>query len=266
MRERVVEPTGHALSLEARLDAVAKELEAVAKVLRVVTSAHKRAGKAASAGTIRDISKSLTTLAESSSQLVRAAAAAQRAWPEQEGLDADTYHDEIARRARLSGFEGVAIGDGEVLSYPVVVRFDAKDMSVKLGRKRITAIRPSHLLEQLRKERERSESGADSNIFLHVLEKAYLHLTLGQTGKAVSLKAMYDLLTLRPGQTREYDLGEFLMDVYRLDRKGPHETKRGLKIQLSASSSARGGRGFKIVTERGTEKTYATLVFYEARA
>jgi hypothetical protein len=80
----------------------------------------------------------------------------------------------------------------------------------------------------------------------------------------VSLRDIYEALTLLPGSARDYSLDDFVMDVYRLDLSGPHVTRANHRFDLPASTSTRGGRGIRFATKDGDEKLYSTIRFQTA--
>ena len=262
MQQRLLGDENRTPPLDATLTEIDRAAEAAAKALASGRSAVKRLGDSSRQGRLRDLPKAIDQLNDSLSAL-RAATEAAATILATTGItgrvDADSYLTELARVASESGLEYVELGDGELLSFPVVVKFDSKEQKVLIGRKSVGSIRPTLVVKTLKQLRDKPRAAGDQ--FLNALEKAYLRLTSGQTGKSVLLQEVYDLLTLRPGQTKDYDLMDFLMDVYVLDRSGSTVTKQRRRLEFHAGTAARGGRGFRIVTERGTEKLYATLTF-----
>src|SRR5215467_13974352 len=162
-----------------------------------------------------------------------------------------------AEAGELSGVREV---DGHLYSFPVVVKVDARDLSLKVGRKTQRGLRPSAVVALLR--RLRSQPARDNvRPLLTAFEKAYLAATGGTDGIAVPLKRVYDLLVLRPGQGREYTEVDFLLDVYRLDRAGAQVTPSGRELSLPASTGTRAGKGSRFVTETGEERWYSSVRF-----
>ena len=52
------------------------------------------------------------------------------------------------------------------------------------------------------------------------------------TGKVIKLLDIYQLLTLLPGQSKEYTKEEFARDIYLLDKSGITTTNNGFVLSL----------------------------------
>ena len=80
------------------------------------------------------------------------------------------------------------------------------------------------------------------------------------------LKRIYDILTLRPGSSKEYSLLDFTREIYFLDRSGITDTKKGFRMTLTASTASRERQGelLRFVTRDGHEKLYAGIKFNPA--
>jgi hypothetical protein len=76
---------------------------------------------------------------------------------------------------------------------------------------------------------------------------------------------VYELLTLLPGQAREYSGHEFARDIYLLDRSGLTETRDGFVVSFPASTGTKsaGGR-ITAITENGQERRYWGIAFTRA--
>ncbi len=118
----------------------------------------------------------------------------------------------------------------------------------------------AHLKEvQQRPPRFRPEA------FLASLYEAYRRLNPPQRGlltrasRVVRLLQIYDLVTILPGQSREYTKAEFARDIYLLDRSGVTKTRNGAVVALHAGS----GREprIQVITEKGGEKFYFGISF-----
>jgi hypothetical protein len=81
--------------------------------------------------------------------------------------------------------------------------------------------------------------------------------------KVIKLLDIYQLLTLLPGQSREYTTEEFARDIYLLDKSGVATTRSGAVLDLvSPSTAARAlRRSLKVITEEGQEKLYYGIAF-----
>ena len=76
---------------------------------------------------------------------------------------------------------------------------------------------------------------------------------VGQSG-TVRLLELYELLTLLPGQAREYSRQEFARDVYLLEQSGTTTTRKGHRVRFPASTGTRrSGDTLRIIAEHGQE-------------
>ena len=126
--------------------------------------------------------------------------------------------------------------DGLLFSYPSVLRVLPADRAVRIDRKKVSSVRPSHIADMLLKNREKS-SGFSSSRFLEALYLVYKDVVSdsapgmlpANSGRVVPLARIYALITALPGAARDYDRSDFARDIYGLDSKGPRKTKMGLK-------------------------------------
>jgi hypothetical protein len=80
------------------------------------------------------------------------------------------------------------------------------------------------------------------------------------TGRAVKLLDIYQLLTLLPGQSREYTVEEFARDIYLLDKGRVTITSRGSVMKLfPPGRDIR--RSLSVITEEGQERLYYGISF-----
>ena len=81
----------------------------------------------------------------------------------------------------------------------------------------------------------------------------------------VRLLDMYNLLTLLPGQSRDYSRQEFARDIYLLDQSGVTTTRDGATVSFPASTGTRvPAATLRIVTQGGQEKLYYGIAFHPA--
>ena len=248
--------------LETELELLDQMLAAAEKAGKLANASLRKAHEGARTGNLRDLSKLLDGFRDSARALAQHATNSATSWTFQSDayFARGTYLSEVSKRAEDAGLTNVREMDGQLFSYPVAVKLDARDLSVKLGKKNLRAMRPSYLAGLLKQARS---APARENLapILHAMEKAYLQLSGGNVGLAVGLNDVYKTLTLLPGAARTYTPADFIMDVYRLDQAGPQMTKSGRRLDLPASTSTRGTRGTRFVTEAGDEKYYASIRF-----
>lgn len=104
--------------------------------------------------------------------------------------------------------------------------------------------------------------------FLEALFDAYAVLVAkGQKdlaeGPTIRLVDVYELLTLLPGQSREYSRQEFGRDLFLLDQSGVTTTRKGYVVSFPASTGTRTpSSALRVVTDQGEEKLYYGLAFH----
>jgi hypothetical protein len=248
--------------LESALEQLDERLGATARALAAAQKRLKDAVEASRHGNLRDLPGALESLVESSGTLAQTAVNARRSWAfdSHRHLEAGDYVAELLAHAGTDGLAGARDVDGQLYSFPVIVKVDARDLSLKIGKKIHRHLRPSAVVGRLR--RMRSQPARDNTRQLvTAFEKAYLAVTGGEDGVAVSLRRIYDLLVLRPGQGREYTELDFMLDVYKVDRAGRQVTPAGRELSLPASTGTKGGKGIRFVGETGEERLYSSIRF-----
>src|SRR5215471_5463678 len=248
--------------LEPALAQLDGRLAAAHRALATAQRQLKQTAEASRQGNLRDLPRLLAGATEAAGAFMRAASEAQGSWAfdGSRHLEDGAYMTELLASAEDGELSGVREVDGHLYSFPVVVKVDARDLSLRVGRKTQRGLRPSAVVALLR--RLRSQPSRDNlRPMLTALERAYLAASGGEEGIAIPLKRVYDLLVLRPGQGREYTEVDFLLDVYRLDRAGPQVTPSGRELSLPASTGTRAGKGLRFVTESGEERWYSSIRF-----
>jgi hypothetical protein len=84
-------------------------------------------------------------------------------------------------------------------------------------------------------------------------------------GIVIPLLEIYKLLTLLPGQAKEYSRQEFARDIYLLDQSGVTTTKKGFVISFPASTGTKSTTNtIRVITQEGQEKRYYGISFSQA--
>lgn len=248
--------------LEAALAHLDDQLAAAHKSLAAAQRQLRQATEASRQGNLRDLPKLLAGAAEAGGAFSLAATRARQSWQfdGQRHLSQGSYTAELMATAQAEELPGVREVDGQVYSFPVVVKVDTRDLSLKVGRKTQRGLRPTAVIALLK--RLRTQPAKDNlRPLLTALEKAYLAATSGQEGIAIPLKRVYELLVLRPGQSREYTEVDFLLDLYRLERARVQVTPSGRELSFPASTGTKGGKGTRFVTESGEDRQYSSIRF-----
>ena len=203
--------------------------------------------KAAQTGNIASIGRAQRNLQEALEALREPVQEAVSCWrltdDEVERRLRESYAAELQAAADAQGLE-VFERDGLLFSYPCLVRVVPGQQAVRVDRKKVSTIRPGHLVGILLKNREKS-SGFPSNRFIECLYKVYCELLkeqrpdLAGAGRVVPLARIYGLITALPGSAREYDRTDFARDLYALESEGPDRTRSGAVVSFPASTGTR---------------------------
>jgi hypothetical protein len=184
-------------------------------------------------------------------------------FPTEAYLKSGLYAQELLSIAQASGIEVIREVDGRLYSFPTVVVVATGGQYIKVGARTQYGLRPTHVIQLLGSLASSAKARADkvNADTLESFEKAYLKETRGETGVAIGLANIYDILTIRPRQATEYSQIDFLTEIYALDIRGPRLTRGGRHLSLPASTSTRGGQGYRVVAESGEEKLYSSIRF-----
>src|SRR5271166_3028607 len=110
--------------------------------------------------------------------------------------------------------------NGRLYCFPLLLRIDANQSAVRIGRKIERNIRPSELVRLLAKAQKRPQRFREQ-AFIDLIWRAYRRL-LGRDwngtdlGRVIALIDIHDTLTLLPGS--DYPPDEFARDLLLLDR------------------------------------------------
>ena len=163
--------------------------------------------------------------------------------------------------------------EGRLFSYPVLLRIlggsTTADLAVTIDRKRTRSIRPSFLAGVLKRASTQTPKFRP-DVFLKALFEAYrvAEAERGQrnmdarTGPMVELARLYELLTLFPGQQKDYGRQEFSRDLYLLDQSTAKETNNHT-YRFAASTGTKGSttKLFQLVDREGRERVYYAISF-----
>ncbi len=205
--------------------------------------------KAAREGNIARVRREQHRLGEALSALRQEVVNSSSSWPfqeeEEEQYLGDHYADELRRAAEEMNLN-IYERDGNLISYPSIVRVLPGDRAVKVDRKKESNIRPSHLAGLLLKNQQKSSSFSSAR-FLESLYRVYSDIVSGESsdrmvdgsGRVVPLARIYSLLTSLPGSSREYDRTDFARDIYILESEGPRSTRRGAVVSFPSSTGTK---------------------------
>jgi len=266
------EPSDPTDSLEAALAETEAAAEQALVAAAQLTQTLRRLRTSAQVGNLRDLRAMLSAVEQAAGRASDQAAEAAGSWTLDDAayLSSGRFTQEVLAAAQSSGLQ-LFERDDRLYCYPVLVRVAPADRSVFVDQARERRIRPSVLVDHLR-EIQRKPPRFRSEAFLESLFGAYSFLVLQHgpnaldDGNVEQLSKVYEMMTLRPGASREYSRQEFARDIYLLDRGGVTTTRRGYVVSFPASTGARSPAGLvRVVTESGQEKVYYGIAFSPPR-
>ncbi len=228
--------------------------------------------KSSREGNVATLKRAQARLLEASTELTRTVESAAGSWPfddesEVRYLD-DGYAAELQRVA--SGHDlDIHERDGQLICHPSTIRILAGDRAVRIDRKKVSTIRPSHLVELLRKNQNRPPRSRPEP-FLKALHDVYIALvpnpprgtTAPASGPVIPLDRIYNLFTSLPGTARDYTRTDFARDIYQLETAGVITTRAGASVSFPASAGTRSAKGlFTFVGPDGREVKYYGIRF-----
>lgn len=253
------------LGLEAVLAKAEADLDGAEKAVGSVRRELKRAKAAAALGQVRDLRRSLDAAAVLAKGLAVQVDAVAGSYDvdEPELLASGGYTKELLAAAAEAGV-AMFEDDDRLLCYPSIVRVLPGDLALEIDRRRARGIRPSVVVEQL-KRAQQAGPRAKAAPFLASLLGAYDLVVARQrkpSGAVVRLLEVYGVLTLLPGQTREYSKAEFARDLYLLDQSGVTEVgTTGRRLRWAASTGTRQSGMLTTVAVTGQQRRYWGVAF-----
>ncbi len=232
----------------------------------------KQLEKAAKVGSINALKKAQTDLNAALSALRQEVANTSSAWPfqsrEEETYLKESYSTELREVAATKGLE-IYEQDERLIAPPLMVRVLPPNLAVRIDKKQVSTVRPSHLVSLLVAE-QKKPARFNSNAFLNSVYSAYNKLvrdrpaisSVGESrGHTISLSEIYELFTIAPGSAREYSRTDFARDLYRLETEGLKETRSGAKVYFHSGRQS----NISFVDPKGSIITYHGIEFVGGR-
>ena len=232
--------------------------------------------RASLVGRVAAVKREQESLAAALGELTEAVNKAGVAWPYDDEEEVQYLRGDDGYAAELRSVaseKGLVIRerDGQMICHPFIVSVMPSKRAVRIDRKQVSAIRPSHLADVLVKAQQ-SPARFLPERFLEALYNVYQAVTkesmsrpIGGTGAPVILLTeVYRLFTSLPGSSRDYTPTDFARDLYELDRSGVTKTKSGAAVSFPASTGARSSRNlYTFVGPDGHEVKYYGIRFME---
>lgn len=250
---------GAGAGLEAELAATEERVDAALRASAALVRELKKAKAGAARGQVRDLRRALGAAADLGSDAAKAAQAAAESFAldEQSHLSSGDYARELLTAADARGLAMVE-SDDRLLCYPSLIKVLPADAAVEIDRRRERRLRPSVLVDLLAAAQSRPPRFRPEP-FLVSLEAGY-DLALAREGRpegaVVRLVEVWGVLTLLPGQQREYTKPEFARDLYLLDASGVTTTKSGRTLRWQASTGTKGSGTLTTVAQTGQQQLY----------
>ena len=150
--------------------------------------------------------------------------------------------------------------DDRLAAFPVVIQIQPAQRSVKLDSARISGLRPSHVIRQIKAKQK--NAGARPQQFIEVLYRAYQRAS-ATSALGVKLLDLYELLTLHPEARRAFSRAAFQRDVFLLDTSDVRTTKSGASVSFPAANGVKKGQGYVFLPPNGAPKHYLYVRFQE---
>ena len=256
------------ISLEQALARLEGDVDVAVRAARTALASLKGVLASAHTGDLRELRKARETAEQAITTLQQQFANVREGWD----FDEDAYLSggaflselvETAERAGLKLYEQ----DGQLYSYPFLIRVLPGERAVTIDRVRERRLRPQTLVAHL-KDLQNRPVRFKPEAFLEALYEAYTaragkhDAELVPSASVIRLASIYELLTMLPGHAKEYPRQEFARDIYLLDQSGVTTTRQGAKMSLSASSGTRSSASvLSVITQEGREKKYYGIAF-----
>jgi hypothetical protein len=259
-------------NLEQALAKTEADAEAACKAATAALHTLKKFRAAAQVGNLRELQKAIDTATQTLADLGRQFTAAKTGW----NFDEDAHLSNgafIAEVLDAAAHAGVRIyeRDDRLYCYPSLIRVLPNDRAVVIDKTRERRLRPSVLVRHLQ-ELQNKPVRFRSEAFLESLHDAYSTAvkTRGkerrETSAIVPLVEIYNLLTLLPGQAKEYARPEFARDIYLLDQSGVTTVRNGAAVSFHAArGNEPASKVIPIVTKDGQAKIYYGISFTSER-
>jgi len=255
-------------TIEGALAQAEADVEAAARSAGNLVHELKRARTAAASGQLRDLRRALDAVADLAGDLRKAVLDARASYDVDEGdlLASGAYAKELLANAAVVGL-AMFEEDDRLLCYPSIVRVLPGELALEIDRRRVRGLRPSVVVAQLQRAQNAGPRFKPES-FLASLFGAY-DLVLARQGKVagavVRLVDLYTVLTLLPGQARDYTKPEFTRDLYLLDQTGVTEVgSTGRALRWAASTGTRLSGVLTTVSKSGQQQRYWGIAFEEA--
>jgi len=254
--------------LESGPRGTGQQVEATLRTAAALTRELKKAKAGAASGQLREMRRALDAASALAGELAAGAERAAGSFDvdDQDYLASGSFTKELLA---LAAARGVSMfeADDRLLCYPSLIRVLPGDAAVEIDRRREKRLRPSVLVDRLASAQSMPPRFRPEP-FLESLEAGY-ELALAaddkRAGAVVRLVDVWGVLTLLPGQSRDYPRPEFARDLYLLDQSGLTTSKKSKRaLRWHASTGSRGSGTLTTVARTGQQQLYWGISFVGA--
>jgi hypothetical protein len=257
--------------LEKALAKTEADVDATLKAANSVVSSLKRFRGVIKTGSLSELRKTIDSVEQAMAALRQQFSNTKDGW----NFDTENYIAYISSKAfpdeilEMSKSMGVQIfeQDERLYCYPFLIRRLSNELAVQIDKTKDKRLRPSTLVSHL-KALQNKPVKFRPEMFLESLFSAYETIIRSrgkdQVGKGIIIPLLdiYRLLTLLPGQTKEYSRQDFARDVYLLDQRRMTTTKKGTVISFHGSTAIKSiTNTIRVITQEGQEKIYYGISF-----
>ncbi len=253
-------------TLEQALAATETDAAATLRAAAALMAPLRRFRAAAQLGDLREIRSSMEAAESALATLRQQLANAKDGWSfnAQNYLSTGGYAREVMHTAERMGVT-MYERDDRLFCFPSLLRVIPSERAVAVDRRRERRLRPTvlvNLLKNLQDKPPRFRPEA----FLSALFEGYSKIAAERgsdtidASPVVALVDIYSLLTLLPGQAKEYSRQEFARDIYLLHRGNIQTTKAGARVSFPISRGVR-GKTLSVVDESGELRRYYGIRF-----
>jgi hypothetical protein len=254
--------------LEHALSKTETDADTACKAATTALRTLKKFRAAAQMGSLRELRRAMETAGQAIAELEQQFTTAKSGWDfdEEAYLSDGSFVAEVLAAATKAGVH-LYERDERLYCYPSLIRILPNDRSVAIDKTRERRLRPSVLVQHLH-ELQNKPVRFKAEAFLESLYDAYSTAVKtrdkDRQGSAaiVPLVEIYNLLTLLPGQAKEYARPEFARDLYLLDESGVTTTRDEAAMSLHpARGNEAASKVIHLVTKDGRAKTYYGISF-----
>jgi len=256
------------ISLEKALAKTESDADSTLKAANAVVSLLKKLRVSAKVGNLRELKRAIDLSEQAIATLKQQFSNTKDGWnfKAENYIGSRAYLEEIVEIAKSLGVK-IFEQDEKIYCYPFIIRIVPNEIAVQIDKAKEKRLRPSVLVSHL-KELQNRPVRFKPGVFIESMFSAYKILVSCRAkdrvdkGIVIPLTEIHKLLTLLPGQSKDYSRQEFGRDVYLLDQSGVTITRDGFVISFPASTGTKSrSRTVHVVTQVGKDKIYFGIAF-----